>query len=234
MSTLLRDGTRAKDPRLAALMSFDEQSREYPISALTTTKRPRSYTWRIGPPSPLDQGREGACVGFAWVHELMARPSEVRTVATRDAMDVYRAAQKIDEWAGEAYEGTSILAGAKILQQRGWIQQYRWAFGIDELIMGVGYNGPAVIGIPWYSGMYDPDADGVLRIAGSLVGRHAILTRRVNMRRETFTVRNSWGRWGKNGSGDAEVPFETMERLLKNWGEACFAVARTVNPNPRS
>ena len=55
------------------LVQFDERSRAFPIRALIDADaKPRSYTWQC--PVWLDQGTEGACVGFGVSHEAAARP----------------------------------------------------------------------------------------------------------------------------------------------------------------
>lgn len=71
----LRDGSKVKDARLARLVQFDKRSRKYAIRAAIGAKRPRSFTWSCD--KWLDQGVEGACVGFSMTHELAARPAPV-------------------------------------------------------------------------------------------------------------------------------------------------------------
>ena len=230
----LRDGRTVADPRLDRLIQFDERSRSHPIRATVGGKPQRSYTWRCN--QWFDQGREGACVAYALGHELAARPSEVQGLDDPWLMGVYHAAQKADPWPGgsypgasPSYSGTSVLAGVKVLHSQGWFKSYRWAFGLNDLILGVGYNGPAVIGIAWYEGMYSPDADGFIKPEGPVVGGHAILVRAVNVKDRLFTLRNSWGRdWGRDG--DCLVSFDTMDRLLNEQGEAVFLMGRKSRP----
>jgi len=234
----LRDGTRVEDPRLGRLTHFDERSRNYPVTAGIEAKKPRSYHWRINN-GALDQGREGACVGFAWTHELLARPAEVPDLDARFAREVYHQAQRIDQWPGgtypgasPVYDGTSILAGAKSMVFRGYIGEYRWAFGLNDLILALGYKGPAVLGIPWYSSMYQTEARGSqqwVNVNGNIVGGHAIVARGVNIKGEYVTLHNSWGpTWGING--DARISFSDLDKLLKQQGEACIPVERYKKP----
>lgn len=210
---------------LGRLEQFDERSLNFPVMALISTAQataPRSYTWSCLP--YLNQGNVGACVGFSWTHELAARPT-VLGVTQEQAFDVYRSAQKIDEWPGEAYEGTSVLAGAKILKERGFLDEYRWAFSVNDLILAVGYKGPAVLGIPWYDGMFTPDSQGIIRPTGPVAGGHAILCNGVSLKNKLFRLHNSWGAWwGK--SGDAFINFDDMAKLLSERGEACIPVKR--------
>jgi hypothetical protein len=138
----------------------------------------------------------------------------------------------IDPWPGGSYpgaspfyEGTSVLAGVKIAHAQGWFDEYRWAFSLDELIMGVGHNGPAVLGVAWYEGMYFPDADGFVHIKGNRVGGHCILCNAVNVKHKYFTLTNSWGAgWGMVGT--CFISFDDMERLLAERGEAVFFIHR--------
>lgn len=209
---------------LDRLVSFDEQSKAYPIRTLVAGKRPRGYTW-AGGPVVLDQGTEGACVGFSIAQELAARPVAIADVDAQTAFTIYRAAQMIDEWPGESYSGTSVLAGMKTLQATGYYTEYRWAFSLLDLILAVGYAGPVVLGVNWREGMWDPDADGTLHVDGPVAGGHAILCRGVSVSRKMFRLRNSWSdQWGLDG--ECFVSFDDMQKLLDDQGEAAIPVGR--------
>lgn len=232
MTVKLLDGSCIEDPRLDRIPLFDDRSRNFPVTFNLQSKKPRSYTWRCT--EWYDQGTEGACVGYALGHELNARPAEVKNIPQKWLREsVYWEAQKIDPWHGGSYpgaypvyEGTSVLAGVKVLQKKGLFKEYRWAFGINDLILGLGYNGPSVLGINWYSGMFNTNERGFISPTGYLAGGHAILARSVNIKKEYITLRNSWGKeWGVNG--DCYISFSDMDRLLKENGEAVFVRKRT-------
>ena len=217
------------------LVQFDERSRHYPIRTYVEGKKPRAYTWRCN--QSLDQGPDGACVGFAWTHELVARPAEVRNLGYGFAKELYFEAQRKDPWDGGAYpgadpfyEGTSILAGAKAAQAAGYITTYRWGFSLMDLALGVGYNGPAVIGVNVYEGMLSPDPVGYyIKPTGQVLGGHAMLIVGVYPKYETFRIKNSWGSdWGYQG--DCFITFKDMRKLIYENGEACFALKRTSKP----
>lgn len=220
----LKNGQVTYDSRLDRVVQFDERSRAFPIRELVPKKQ-RSYTWRCD--EWLDQGREGACVGFAWAHDMAARPKVIVT-NTQQALLIYREAQRLDEWPGEAYSGTSVLAGAKVVSKLGYMPQYRWAFGLDDLILAVGYAGPAVLGINWYEGMYDTDAKGYIHPTGQLMGGHAILCHSVNIPGKYFVLHNSWGKDNFGVQGKAKISFDDMGRLLHEQGEACVPVVRAL------
>lgn len=244
-SIRLRDGSVVADQRLDRLTEFDERSRQYPsvarLSPESARRGPRSYRWRLG--TRLDQGQEGACVGFSFTHELVARPAEVTAFTDPDvgAMfareTVYWEAQRRDPWDGGAYpgaqpfyEGTSILAGAQVLHDLGYFKEYRWAFGEDDLALSVGYLGPAVIGVNWYEGMSRPNQHGFIRPEGARTGGHAIVVTAVRVRSrqredEFYELTNSWGAdWGDGGV--CRITRADMRQLLQEDGEACIPIGR--------
>ena len=99
-----------------------------------------------------DQGEEGACVGFG-ISRLASNLNRKRY----DARWLYHEAQKVDEWPGESYDGTSVKAGLDILRTRGHrvvsqgstksesvkegISANRWATSIDDVLQVTGYTG---------------------------------------------------------------------------------------------
>lgn len=231
MRTFLKNEQSTEDTRLDRVEQFDERSRGYSIGDIRRTRKLRSYTWRCN--DWFDQGKEGACVGFCLGHELAARPAEVKGLDYDFLVEnVYWEAQKNDPWHGGSYpgavpvyHGTSVLAGVKEIQKLGYIKEYRWAFNIDDVLYGIGHNGPAVLGIPWYYDMYFPDDKGFIKPTGQLVGGHAILGRAINVKKGYVTLRNSWGKnWGKDG--DCYITFEDLETLLNQRGECCFLMRR--------
>lgn len=204
---------------------------------------PRSYTWKPG--TVLDQGREGACVGFGWTHELGARPAMVKNANADLARSIYHEAQTIDEWPGETYEGTSVLAGAKVAKRRGYITEYRWCLDMNDLIVSLGYHGPVVIGVDWYTDMFDTDKDGYIRPTGKIEGGHCVMLNKIRIAKNAdgsvdylksyVGGINSWGEsWGDKGrfrmslidvaklfpGGDFAVPMGRKIPLLTRLSQA--------------
>jgi len=96
-----------------------------------------------------DQGHEGSCVGWAIARCLSLLNRRDRY----DALDIYHRAQRdYDEWAGEAYSGTSIRAGLDVVRIEGphrvrgdkrvsiapdpahGIAENRWATDVSQMI----------------------------------------------------------------------------------------------------
>lgn len=232
------------DKRLDRVKKFDEASRAYRAVEGIETLPLISNEWACYIYN--DQGREGACVGFAWSHELAARPKVYLTNETF-ALGIYARAKQIDQWAGEDYSGTSVLAGVKAVMEiknahgRRLYGEYRWAFGTEEVLRVLGYRGPVVLGIDWYNNMYYPDAFGFVKAEGSIVGGHAIMANgvhielldpnlpatfdNVNLDKSFVRLHNSWGTEYGIG-GDAFLTVRDLDKLLYNGGEACIPMHR--------
>ena len=232
----LKDGSATELAQLDRLEQFDEKSKNFRIGDVHTATKPlRSYTWRCD--QWYDQGREGACVAYSLGHEASSRPAEVTHLTDPFLkQQVYWEAQKIDPWPGGEYPGatpnyggTSVLAGIKVLYKKLFFKEYRWAMDFRELLVGIGYNGPAVLGVPWYEGMYRPNADGYIKPTGRVMGGHAILARAINVKTKTVTLRNSWGKgWGH--TGDCYISFDDLETVVRDRADMAFMLKRNTNP----
>jgi hypothetical protein len=124
-------------------------------------------------------------------------------------------------------EGASMLAGAKALKNGGKISAYRWAFGIVDVLDTLSEIGPVVLGINWYSGMYQTRTDGLVNVDGNLVGGHCIVANGYWPAHPKFgdvvVWTNSWGRsYGLNGVGFIRV--SDLADLLEEQGEAAIVV----------
>jgi len=152
--------------------------------------------WRF-----YDQGREGACVGFA-CSRMMTLLNRVRL----DAPWLYREAQRTDEWPGEAYSGTSVRAALDVLRARGHrrpgttdpdpamgIVEFRWATSSDQIL----------------ACLLGPEATG----------------QSGHERLEAFPMANSWG---DDYPRTVWVPFAAMQRLLDEQGDAAVVSDRVA------
>lgn len=222
---------------LGRQIAVDNRDQLHPMQSLLPkriTVTSKSW-WDLG--AWLDQGQTGTCVGHAWAHWVEDSP--VNPADTIDPFAVYAEACQLDEWVdnddADVNWGTSVRGGVKALQARGLVEQYLWAWDVATVRDSVLLKGPVIVGTNWYEEMFDPgmveSADGSKRLTleaeGPLVGGHAYVLNGVNVNRQLFRVKNSWGReWGNEGR--AFISFDTMERLLAEEGEACMAVQRKV------
>jgi hypothetical protein len=247
----LKGGFETSDPRLDRLPQFDERSRGWPVREVDRfSLAPVSRTWQL--PIRLDQGREGACVGFSRSHDLAALPAAARGITNQTAQHLYEVARTLDEWPGEDYDGTSVLAGVKAARQEGYIGEFRWAFSIDDVLGAISSVGSVAFGLWWMDSMFDTQPDGTLDTSGSKAGGHAIIGRSVLYPRSGWVratrtfhgvkapvkiktgepvvgLANSWAEgWGILGEGFIHA--SRLEALLKDDGEACVSTVAFAKP----
>jgi hypothetical protein len=233
------------DPRLDRRKEFDERSRRFQVrpylEELAAEKRLRGRTWSPGP--VLDQKREGACVGFSCTHRRNGLPSRFNLV-NEDARRLYKLAQTLDQWPGENYDGTSVIAGMKAGQQLGWWNEYRWCGAgsqqvIEDVLDALDDLGPVIAGIDWLDSMMTPRPSGLLDCSGSVAGGHAICIPGYRLKArlkgegpkplEVIVLQQSWGlrhgvgAYGQPG-GFIYMRIDDFERLLHQQGEAVVPI----------
>lgn len=109
------------------------------ICLATRAMRDLPAWWRF-----YDQGSEGACVGFG-----TGRALSILNRVRYDGFALYHHAQRIDEWDGEEYDGTSVRAGMDVARKYGGypsragkttgplaqhgIKENRWALSVDDM-----------------------------------------------------------------------------------------------------
>lgn len=171
-----------------------------------------------------DQGYTPQCVGYAWAHWIEDGP--IKHGGTPPIIHpslIYSEAQKLDEWIGENYEGTSVRGGAKYLKNTGKISSYLWTYDLSVLINTILTKGPVVVGTNWYMGMFYPNKNGLIKATGRLSGGHAYVINGVDLKTKLFRIKNSWGQsWGQKGF--AYISFSDMQRLIRENGEVCLAI----------
>jgi hypothetical protein len=233
-------------PLLDRIPYQDERSRAYGVREYkaTANRVPRSFRWACA--TFLNQLREGKCVGHGFAHDAAARPV-VHPVVQADADKLYHLAQSTDPWHDQPHEGTTVLDGAKAYVALGYATGYRWAFGLADFILTLGYNGPAVLGLDWTEGQLEADDQGFIHVHGETVGGHCILATAVElvwkpgttaaMKREPnwlehldlelsfATLHNSWGQeWGEGGV--CYMSLADLGELLARRGEVCVPIGR--------
>lgn len=198
-----------------------------------------------------DQGNEGACVGFG-TSAMMGitntrqdwRNGIPNATWRYEPKWLYTNAQLVDEWADTPpAEGTSVRAACDVLRTQGHrrvirgkvqpvdvsqgIAANRWATTVDEIRAAI-FNQTAVsIGVNWYSGFDSQEIiDGETWTGrgplGAIRGGHCVCLYRMSDRRQAFRFMNSWG----DSYFPTWLPYETMQRLLGEYGEAAVITDR--------
>lgn len=178
-------------------------------------------------PIVLDQGAYPHCVAYAGAGWLTDGP--VCNPIGFDIPGLYREAQDLDQWAGNSYDGTSLLGLMKALKRRGYVSEYRWAFTLEQVRAHVFTTGPMVVGTLWNSDMNYPDTTGFIRIGGRNLGGHAYRIVGMNDFIKCpdgtvggFRCKNNWSKaWGDQGR--FWISYKDFAALLADDGEAATA-----------
>lgn len=232
--------TNANDFGLGRIPAIDHRDRKHLAKVpkrIPSTRTSMSWITSVA----LDQGNTSQCVAYSWEQYLASSP--VQNKFYKDPGSLYREAQLVDEWPGEApaYDGTSVRAGAKVLQAAGYIKEYSWAFSLDVAVAHLLTKGPLVMGTNWYDAQFYPfqfgkDKATFIRIGGNIAGGHAWVAKGINLKRECWCGRpgavrmiNSWSTNWADG-GKAWICLYEFERLIQEYGECCTAAEIRFKP----
>jgi len=207
----------------------DERDNKFPLSAKLPAKATDNtwkYWWADGWWG--NQGHTEQCTAYGWMHWVsdgpIKHPKDKSPV--EDPASFYAKEQAIDGLP-QPHQGSTVRAGAKILQEQGYVLSYHWAQNIEDVKTCLLTTGPLVVGTAWSMDMFQPDANGVIHPTGANVGGHCYVLDGINVGKGLLRIKNSWGKsWGNNGF--AYISITDFGNLLDAYGEACLAVE---NPN---
>ncbi len=216
----------------------DPRNRAYRMAAALpedwqTRPLPQRKHWPMTMPI-RDQGSTSSCVGHGAVAFLESTPLPQRGFPFTP-YQLYRDIQKVDSWPGDEdeaprYFGTSVHAALRVLRDRGYCTEYRWAETLEEALRWLAFRSPLIIGVDWHQGMFTADAQGFIHATGTVRGGHCVLVSGMDTRRSAVRLTNSWGvSWGQNGR--AWLSFEDFEKLIHARGEVA-AATETKAPRP--
>jgi hypothetical protein len=174
-----------------------------------------------------NQGATEECTAYSWMHWIENGPvfqDDIpgRTKPFYQPIDFYNQCQQRDPWAGTPHNGSSVRTAVRLLKILGVIKEYRWATNVEDVAQTLINLGPMIVGTSWFSNMFTPDANGLIKPTGSNAGGHAYLLNGVDLKKRLFRIKNSWGQeWGVNGH--AFIGFDDFQFLLNNGGESCIA-----------
>jgi hypothetical protein len=200
----------------------DRRDASYRISARArrVEKHWPEGTWRP------DQGDAPECCGYMGAMYLAGHPHRQYL----DPRGIYQMAQRFDEWAPEAHEGSSVRAVAKVLAALGFLKEYRWATTLTAALAAIAAKGPLMMGTNWYRGMMTTDAAGYVEPTGAVVGGHAWLATGASTRRRRIRGWTSWREFGVEKPGRFYLSFDAFEALIQADGECCLPVERKAAP----
>lgn len=183
----------------------------------------RRRPWKLG--QRLDQGQTPRCVGYGSRGGILdASPIMDKPDWGVSADQIYLEANANDEWSPTPHDGTSVRAGAKVLQKYNIIGEYVWAFDEPTVRKWVTTRGPVVLGTDWYEGMFNPRKPHyVLELTGSIAGGHCWFVYWYSALHDWYYMANSWGdSWADKGT--AKIMRNDLARLIAQQGEALTTV----------
>lgn len=213
-----------------SFIHHDERSKDFRAvdvlrGAVATTK-PRDRTWRRG--GAYDQAYTTTCVPQTGKGILNTLPIsrkidyDIRSEYSID--ELYDGAREYDEWPGVDYDGTSGLGLCKYMKIRNLIDEYRWCFGLNEVLLTLSHIGPIGLGVMWKTGMWETDDRGFISPTGADEGGHEVELIGVDVSEKSVIGMNSWGPgWGVKGR--FKLTWDGLEELLDNQGDA-FVILR--------
>lgn len=160
--------------RLGRHVEHDPASRQFAFKA--TGQPLHAVSWqRDG--GPFDQGDLGSCTGNAAAglcDTAMFRNPADPLLVEADAVKIYEEATILDKIPGHYPPndtGSSGLAAAKALKNRGLIAGYRHAFSLAAALEAL-QQSPVMTGVEWLSSFDTPDKNGLVQLGGSVRGGH--------------------------------------------------------------
>lgn len=179
----------------------------------------------------FDQGHESSCTMQAAVGVLrtspfagkLARSNRAAYDTPLERYEAYKRAQRLDPWPGESYDGSSTDAPYKLFRDERRIREWRWCFGLDDVLRALSHYGPVSIGTNWHAGMEQTDGAGYVHPTGAILGGHAYELVGISVDSKSVLAVNSWGTaWGVNGR--MRLTWDELDQLLKASGDACTVV----------
>ena len=190
----------------------------------------------------FNQGSLGSCTGNAAVGAVGTNPlyeplpDGHPTLDQKLAVSVYSEATFIDPFRDNyppTDTGSDGLSVAKICHKKGLISGYLHATSLAGMQTAL-QDTPVIIGINWYEGFDDTDANGLVKVSGQPRGGHEVEVIGINMEAKLFEAVNSWGLgWGIDGH--FFFSFADMDRLLHEYGDSTQLLPLSVPaPEPVS
>lgn len=232
---IYRQRIRSTDRRLNRHVHHDSWSKLYPFDTSGLSIVSVRHQRRI---PILDQGNLGSCVPNAGIGNLGTDPLFANLPVTdpyaldeSGALHLYSDVTRADDYPGQYPPndtGSDGLTCAKVLTRAGVIAGYTHTFSLEDALKALSVTS-FITGINWYSDMFNPNAEGIVRPTGTLAGAHEIVADEYDDRRGLVGCSNSWREtWGLGGR--FYIPTDDYGTLLAQDGDVTIFTPITADP----
>ena len=222
---ILKQNIPSIDKRLGRHINWDSRSAEFSFNTIGIIIKDTTHK-RLIP--ILNQGNLASCTGNAGIGDINTSPflgnKKIYTPDENGAVKLYSDAEKIDGGVGYPPDdvGSSGLSIAKALKRAGLISSYYHCFTLNDTLKAI-TKYPVIVGINWYSDMFNPDPDGRVHITGNLAGGHEIEAYKIDVENGRIWFYNSWVEsWGI--SGTFYITWEDFFTLLSQQGDVIVLI----------
>lgn len=225
-----------EDIKFGRIEIYDRRDDDYPadvfLKSLPNLQLSSRYWYCDGWSG--DQGSSSHCTAYSWLAYLHDGPV-VQEHFTQKPMynpaDLYKKLQENDGVIRPSYDGTTVRAGAKVMKKLGFIKEYRWTRNVEDITKALLVFGPVIVGSHWYTDMMKPDANAKISVSGNSIGGHAFLLNGVDVNKNLYRIKNSWGRrWGIQNHGFIDI--NDFQKLIDKGGEVCIPLETQMNYVP--
>jgi hypothetical protein len=155
-SSIIGSARRAGDPggrriRLPAVMRYyDPHTASIRTEGPAPSAPPAPVPVRIWTPGPVYEQIGESCVGYALAAWLDAAPQAISVHPS--GWVLYQAARERDGWPAR-HQGTALGAGLAVLQNLGYVRDWRVTQDVDATLAFLHTEGPIVIGADFPRGL---------------------------------------------------------------------------------
>ena len=211
---------------LKSIFSFRKYNKKFNVDPrnddyILTSANKTIHSKRWSSPYILNQGSSYKCVAYSLTMQLMMEPNLIlkgitRKEATKFINDLYKRIQQNDRKPGEAYEGTWIEDGLKLLVKEGYYKSFMWAIDKDTVLDILSSMGPLVcrIYMGWIKSVSKIDGSAKVDMANRQYP-HAIIMDEVDVVNQRVWFLNSYGyKYGYEGR--FSITFNELNKMMDN------------------
>lgn len=216
------------------VVSHDPRNRAFPARGVVYDKDAPLKTARHRSSIRYNQDVTSECSPHAGVHVIsrppfrkLLPPGNYKAYNQRHERTLlYKESQRNDPWPEEYYDGTSTDAPFRVFRNLGQIAEWRWNFGVDDVLRCLAQYASCSIGIVWRSDMMDTDDRGFIHWSGAEEGGHAVCLDTIVVTKRLVYVEGpqSWEEdWGAI-NGRFRMTADDLDAALRADGESVTVV----------